>query len=211
MTHYLPVGTFHHHRPLEQRERVRSGVCFVGLQAVRGQVLSMTSPCPEPHSTNSISPLEWGGLSREIPLRAPNTFSCSSIMSLRMSAIISRRKSKEPGGPCGQQKNEGAQNVLIVIFFLNRLSLWEGVSPQEKQYSTWTELLLLTDYLDTDIYFTLDTFTKEQMVPLLYHFTIRFNSFLHCMYTTTNSLHVLSGLHCTEHWSPTKQRKIYWT
>lgn len=66
---------------------------------IRRQVLSMWSPFPEPHSTKSASPLEWGGLSREIPRCSPNTFSWSSIMSFRMSAIISKRKSKEPGGP----------------------------------------------------------------------------------------------------------------
>ena len=63
------------------------------------QELSMMS-CPEPHSTNSISPLEWEGVSRETLGWPPNTFSCSSMMSLRRSAIINRRKSKEPGGPC---------------------------------------------------------------------------------------------------------------
>lgn len=106
---YLHVGTLT--TSVLYQERNKSGVrclfCWVLSDRccewdVRGQVLSMRSPCPEPHSTNSISPLEWGGLSREMPRRSPNTFSCSSMMSLRMSAIISRRKSKEPGGPWGQ-------------------------------------------------------------------------------------------------------------
>lgn len=53
---YLHVGTFDH-----QVWRLfcwPSVTVTVGGWTVRGQVLSMRSPCPEPHSTNSISPLE---------------------------------------------------------------------------------------------------------------------------------------------------------
>lgn len=73
------------------------------------QEFSVMSPCPEPHSTNSISPLEWEGVSRDRLARTPSTFSWSSMMSLRRSAIISRRKSKEPGGPYRRKENGASE------------------------------------------------------------------------------------------------------
>lgn len=117
--------------------------CYCGWH-VKGQVLSMRSPCPEPQSTNSTSPLDWGGLSREMPRRSPNTFSCSSMMSLRMSAIISRRKSKEPGGPWGGRRNWWIEGDLYVIFhWVSFWDLWGLIDlfSQKKKCKTCTIIL----------------------------------------------------------------------
>lgn len=62
-------------------------------------VLSVASSCPEPESLKSAPTMESGGVSSKKSVLFPKTLSCSSMMSWRMSATISKRKSKEPGGP----------------------------------------------------------------------------------------------------------------
>lgn len=53
---------------------------------------------PEPRSTPSFQKSSAGD-----GIRLPKTFCCSSAMSLRMSAMSSKRKSNDPGGPWAGQ------------------------------------------------------------------------------------------------------------
>lgn len=64
----------------------------------------LCSKSPEPQSSNSASCTKLGGRSKVRSRLFPNTCSCSSVMSWRMSAIMSSKKSKEPGGPWSRNR-----------------------------------------------------------------------------------------------------------
>lgn len=81
-----------------------------------GQVSSGKSSPPDPQSPKLVSPEEWGGLSSVMSRFLPNTCSWSSIISLRMSAIMSKRKSNDPGGPC-QRKWKKTRTRKKKIYF----------------------------------------------------------------------------------------------
>lgn len=98
-----------------------------------GHTVSSKSLCPEPLSSYSVP--DW--VSTDSSLLFPKTCSCSSRMSCLMSAIISRRRSKEPGGPWNREKTHekvlSSENLMFSLWthwwtFGSRrtlLSLWK--------------------------------------------------------------------------------------